>query len=117
MKIFGLLVGVTCADFRIRMQLCSDDSTSNKIVPYGEGLAKTLTIKIGNGTEQTINLNYHLATWDIMEEVLPGDLAAARQIELQYKGYNILCLESLELETLDKSLHYKIIQVSYYSYF
>ena len=70
------------------------------------------TIRIGNGTAQTINLNYHLPSWDIMEEVLPGDLAAAETIELQCNSWDIVCLESLELETIDKSLHYQIIQVS-----
>ena len=113
MKIFGLLVALTCADFRIRMQLCSDDSTSNKMVPHAQGqFPNTFKIKIGSGTEQTINLNYHVPSWDIMEQVLPGDLATARMIELQYNAYDIVCLESLELETLDKSHHFEIIQVS-----
>ena len=112
MKIFGLLVALTCADFRIRMQLCSDDSTSNQIVYASNGPKERFTIRIGNETAQTINLPINIKSWNIMEEVLPGDLAAAQQIEVQFKRYDIVCLESLELETLDKSLHYQIIQVS-----
>lgn len=115
MKIFGLCVAVTSADFRLRMRLCSDDATSNKIVTFGN--AKTLnkdefTIKIGAETEQKINLNLDKKSWNILEEVLPGDLAVASTIELNYDSYDILCLETLEVETLDGSHHYKIIQVS-----
>ena len=100
------------------MQLCSDDSTFNKIVPSAEGRLPhnrdgTFKIIVGTETEQTINVDYHLKSWDILEQVLLGNLAAAQRIQLKYEDCDIVCLELLQLETHDKSLHYEIIQVSY----
>lgn len=98
------------------MRLCSDDSTSNKIVLYAEGSKEPgegFTIKLDDGTDQIIDLDYHLKSWKIFEKIFPGDLAGAQTVQLQYKAYNILCLERLELETLDGSKHFKILQVSY----
>ena len=46
-----------------------------------------------------------------IEGILSGDLENAVNVTFEYKMKDIMCLEALELETLDESKTYKIIQV------
>ena len=77
------------------------------------GLA--LTYHLDDDRERRIELPYDVEVgrdgnpW--IEGVLPGDLDNAVKVTFEYKTRDIMCLEALELETIDGSKKYKIIQV------
>ena len=43
---------------------------------------------------------------------MSGSLEATSMVQFRYYVQDILCIEKLELESMDKSMHFKIIQVN-----
>ena len=69
-------------------------------------------IQLDGEIDRRVPLAYNVeTTLQVLETTLPGDLAAAEEVKLRYNTRDVMCLEMLELESLDKSLHYDIIQV------
>ena len=67
--------------------------------------------------EQRIELPYDDASLQLQthEAVMSGSLEATSMVQFQYYVQDILCIEKLELETLDQSMHFNIIQVNWKS--
>ena len=72
-----------------------------------------LFIQLEGAVERRINLPYNVeTTLQTLETTLPGNLAVTDGVTLRYNTRDIMCLEMLELESIDKSIHYDIIQVN-----
>lgn len=69
---------------------------------------------MGEEVERQVDLPYYSKLeWNVLEAELPGNLTAAETVTLRYDDLDILCIEMLELESLDRTLHLDIIQVDY----
>ena len=69
-------------------------------------------ITIGEENERKVYLPYNEDNeWTVLETVMPGNLSTAATVGFRYDDRDIMCIEMLELESLDGSLHFDIIQV------
>ena len=71
-------------------------------------------IQLGEEVERKIYLPYHdQLVWNVLEAEMPGNLTSAETVKFRYDDRDIMCIEMLELETLEGNLHFDIIQVDY----
>ena len=133
-KLLAILIAIGSADFKIKLQLCSDAATDSGIVKAAIGPAKckyiftiirtktfyfvlyfinifsALHIKLGDNEEVPVDLNYFRETrLQVLETEMEGDLNSAEIVSFRYDNFDILCLEMLILEDENNELH--IIQV------
>jgi hypothetical protein len=114
MRILPVLF-VTCyAEFYLRMQLCSDKNRQPSIINEGTGALGKFFVQIDDEEEIKIwlKVNQISVGWIVLEtDPLPGDLETAKKVKFRYTHRDILCLELLELQTIDRSKTFDIIQV------
>ena len=114
------------SDFRVNVKFCTDKDSETGVVDGSTGDNKRLLIKYddGKGTwKREVNVDVGLAVEnaDVMSIEFIGldhfggpypELSEMSMIQLRYSVYNIMCLEQLQLESLDKSLQFDMIQVT-----
>ena len=67
---------------------------------------------MGEEAERKIYLPYNESDeLKVLEREIPGDLANAESVQFRYAARDIMCIEMLELESLDGAIHFNIIQV------
>ena len=68
-------------------------------------------MQLSNGPEIKVDLPYDVeAPLGVIEGVMKGTLETAHSVTFRYKQRDIMCLEMLELETLDRQTNIKVIQ-------
>jgi len=106
LKLLAVLIALGTADFKIKLQLCSDAATESGIVKAAIGPAKSLHIKLGDNEEVPVDLNYFRETrLQVLETEMEGDLNSAEIVSFRYDNFDILCLEMLILEDENNELH------------
>ena len=106
LKLLATLIALGTADFKIKLQLCSDAATESGIVKAAIGPAKcifftlirtllldknkfyfysALYIKLGDNEEVPVDLNYFRETrLQVLETEMEGDLNSAEIVSFRY---------------------------------
>jgi len=70
-------------------------------------------LQLDGGKKQILDLPYDDdKKWEILETVVEGNLETTERINFQYHDRDILCIEMLQLESIEENLKFDIIQVS-----
>ena len=64
------------------------------------------------GTENNVQVPLNDETSNVMSIELEGALSTASKVKFAYRYRNILCMEMLQLESLDKTKTFNVIQVT-----
>ncbi len=71
-----------------------------------------LAIKLDESVWQPIDMAYDTeTTLNVLQTTMNGDLVEAESVQFRYTDRDVLCLEMLILESMDKSVVYDIIEV------
>ena len=73
-----------------------------------------LSVQLDNQPEERIEMAYDdkLLPLQVHEGIMSGSLETTNMVQFQYYVRDVLCIEMLELESMDGSMHFNIIQVN-----
>ena len=117
------------SDFRVNLKLCTDIDSETGVVAGSAGEDKRFFIQYDDG-------RFDDGRWDRELNVVVGldvedagvksiefignnnignpypELSEISKIQLRYAVYDIMCIEELQLESIDKTLQFNMIQVT-----
>ena len=105
-----LLVATVKSQFTVTMRLCTDRDRSPKVVNQAQGLANSLEMRIDDNAPFVLTHPVNLKIEDDMTARFDGDIDSASTVSFLYTDNDILCIEKLQIRSLNSDAQFNIIQ-------
>lgn len=103
--------------FRVNIKLCTDKTRDSKMMPNATG-KQQLFVQLYDekllawGAEYNVKVPLLEDSSEVMSIELKGALSTASKVKFTYRHKDIMCMEMLQLESLDKTTTFNLIQVT-----
>lgn len=105
-----LLVATVKSQFTVTMRLCTDRDRSPKIVNQAWGRVNSLEMRIDDNAPFVLTHPVNLKIEDDMTATFDGDIDSASTVSFLYTDNDILCIEKLQIRSLNSDAQFNIIQ-------